>query len=71
MVAEALHVTKLLNNVSIPLGVSVSLSGSPPPTLPSCFSVQAGSVSVRGGVEATGRPSHEPGVELAGKVVSS
>ena len=63
----------LLNNVSISFSVSVSLSGSAPPTRSHCLGVQAGSASVRRCMEATGRKglSCEPDVELAGKVVSS
>ena len=45
----ALWVTELWGNVSIPFGVSVSLSGSPPPSpgapsIPRCMGVRAGSV---------------------------
>lgn len=48
---QALWVTELRGNVSISFGVSVSLSGSPPPqlslSLPCRVGVRAGNVSVR------------------------
>ncbi len=56
-VSTTLWVTELRGNVSIPFGVSVSLSGSPPLTLSlsRCLDMRAGSVSVRRCVEAIGR----------------